>query len=140
MNKKQKPFYGTIRKIKRWWFGSYMQRMVFNTQVRARLQEIEQKTIALRDLIQSGKNRTYANLLLYGESGTGKTLFAQQLAIKTNMNFLPITAASILQKGIEGIKYFDELIEVASRSSYGTIIFIDEADFSLFISYDSFEQ
>jgi DNA polymerase III delta prime subunit len=133
LNKKQKPFYGTMSRIKRWWSGSSIQRMVFNTQVRSRLQEIEKKTIALRDLIQSGKNRTYANLLLYGESGTGKTLFAQQLAIKTNMNFLPITAASILQKGVEGIKYFDELIEIANRSCYGTIIFIDEAD-GLFIN------
>jgi AAA+ superfamily predicted ATPase len=54
------------------------------------------------------------------------------LAEKTNMDFLPVTAASLLQAGVEGIKYFDEIITMANRSKYGTIIFVDEAD-ALFI-------
>jgi ATPase family AAA domain-containing protein 3A/B len=106
--------------------------MVFNPEIKAHLIEIEKKTSSLRDLIKSGKDRNYANLLLYGEPGTGKTLFAQVLAEKTNMDFLPVTAASLLQAGVEGIKYFDEIINMANRSKYGTIIFVDEAD-ALFI-------
>ena len=132
LNKKQKPVYGRADRMRRWWSGSKHQEMVFDPSIRNRLEEIEKKTTTLRDLIQSGKDRQYANLLLYGEPGTGKTLFAQVLAEKTNMDFLPVTAASLLQAGVEGIKYFDELITMANRSKYGTIIFVDEAD-ALFI-------
>jgi hypothetical protein len=126
--RKQKPLYGRMDRLRRWWSGAKSHDMVFSSEVNDRLIEIEKKTSSLRDLIKSGKNRTYANLLLYGEPGTGKTLFAQVLAEKTNMNFLPVTAASLLQAGVEGIKYFDEIITMANNSSYGTIIFIDEAD------------
>jgi hypothetical protein len=125
LNIKQKPVYGRLDRIRRWWSGSKHQEMVFDPSVRSRLEEIEKKTTTLRDLIQSGKDRQYANLLLYGEPGTGKTLFAQVLAEKTNMDFLPVTAASLLQAGVEGIKYFDEIITMANRSKYGTIIFLD---------------
>ena len=126
--KKQKPFYGRIDRLRRWWSGIKTQIMIFNTEINDRLIEIEKKTTSLRDLIKNGKDRTYANLLLHSKPGAGKTLFAQILAQKTNMNFLPITAASLLQAGVEGIKYFDEIISMANNSTYGTIIFIDEAD------------
>src|SRR5581483_1043667 len=81
---------------------------------------------------------TYDNLLLYGKPGTGKTLFAQILADKTDMDFLPVTAASLLQAGIEGIKYFNELLEFANKSKYGVIIFVDEAD-ALFIDRNTLD-
>lgn len=128
LNKKQNPVYGRIDRLREWWSSKPMQKMVFNDEVKDRLEEVAKKTILLRELIKKGKNRTYANVLLYGEPGTGKTLFAQQLARQTNMDFLPVTAASLLQKGIEGIQYFDEIIDMANRSPYGAIIFIDEAD------------
>src|SRR4030095_11556246 len=126
--KKQKPLYGRIDRLRRWWSGTKAQIMIFNTKINNRLIEIEKKTTSLRDLIKSGKDRTYANLLLHGEPGTGKTLFAQILAEKTNMDFLPVTAASLLQAGAAGVKYFDEIITMANNSTYGAIIFIDEAD------------
>ncbi len=126
--KKQKPVYGKIDRLRHWWSGTKPQEMIFNQKTRDRLIEIEKKTSSLHDLIKGGKERTYANLLLHGEPGTGKTLFARTLAEKTDMNFLPVTAASLLQAGVEGIKYFDELVNMANNSTYGTIIFIDEAD------------
>jgi AAA+ superfamily predicted ATPase len=128
LNQKQKPYYGYMARIQRWWSKDSMQQMVINDEVIDRLKEIEKKTVLLHDLIKQGKNRHYANLLLSGESGTGKTLFAQQLAYRTNMDFLPVTAASLLQEGLAGLKHFDELIAIANNSSYGAIIFIDEAD------------
>jgi DNA polymerase III delta prime subunit len=126
--KKQKPLYGRMDRLRRWWSGAKTQKMIFNQETRDRLIEIEKKTSSLHNLIKTGKDRTYANLLLHGEPGTGKTLFACMLAEKTNMDFLPVTAASLLQAGVAGIKYFDELISMANNSTYGTIIFIDEAD------------
>ena len=98
--------------------------------------EIQETTKNIRDHIYHGKKTTYNNLLLYGQPGTGKTLFAQILADETNMDFLPVTAASLLQSGVEGIKYFDELLDMANRSKYGVILFVDEAD-ALFINRDS---
>lgn len=128
LNKKQQPLYGRMARIKRYFYGQSLQHMIFNDEIADRLVEIEKKTVLLSNLIKGGKKRYYANLLLHGPSGTGKTLFAQSLAYHTNMDFLPITAASLLQRGIKGIQYFDELIDMANRSAYGAIIFIDEAD------------
>lgn len=109
--------------------------MIFNGSVKERLEEIQAKTKNIRNRIRTGRKITYDNLLLYGKPGTGKTLFAQILADYTDMDFLCVTAASLLQSGVEGIKYFDEILEMAAGSKYGTILFIDEAD-ALFVDRD----
>jgi AAA+ superfamily predicted ATPase len=106
--------------------------MIFDDLVKERLEEIQEKTKNIRNNIRKGRKLTYDNLLLYGKPGTGKTLFAQILADYTDMDFLCVTAASLLQSGVEGIKYFDELLEMAEKSKYGVILFIDEAD-ALFV-------
>lgn len=127
--------YGRTDRLKRWWAGYKTPPMIFDASVKERLEEIEEKTRNIRDHIYKGQKITYDNLLLYGNPGTGKTLFAQILADKTDMDFLPVTAASLLQSGVEGIKYFDELLTMANNSRYGTIIFVDEAD-ALFVDRD----
>jgi AAA+ superfamily predicted ATPase len=132
------PVFGRWDRIRRWWRGYKTPPMIFDQSVKDRLTEIEEKTIIILKLIGQGRNMTYDNLLLYGKPGTGKTLFAQILADKTNMDFLPVTAASLLQAGIEGIKYFNELLEYANKSKYGVIIFVDEAD-ALFIDRNTLD-
>ena len=130
--------YGRLDRWKRWWSGYKTPPMIFDESVKERLEEIEEKTKNIRNHILSGKKITYDNLLLYGKPGTGKTLFAQILADETDMDFLPVTAASLLQSGIEGLKYFDELLDMARRSKYGVIIFVDEAD-ALFVNRDTLD-
>jgi len=132
------PKFGRWDRVKRWWKGYKTPPMIFDQSVKDRLTEIEEKTKKIRELISQGRNMTYDNLLLYGKPGTGKTLFAQILADKTDMDFLPVTAASLLQAGIEGIKYFNELLEFANKSKYGVIIFVDEAD-ALFIDRNTLD-
>jgi AAA+ superfamily predicted ATPase len=127
--------YGRVDRFKRWKSGYKTPPMIFDGSIKERLEEIEEKTKNIRDHIYNGEKITYDNLLLYGKPGTGKTLFAQILADKTDMDFLPVTAASLLQAGVEGIKYFDELITMANKSKYGVIIFVDEAD-ALFVDRD----
>lgn len=112
--------------------------MIFDQEVKDRLIEIQEKTKNIRKHILEGKTATYDNLLLHGLPGTGKTLFAQILADYTDMDFLPVTAASLLQSGVEGIKYFNELLDIANKSKYGVIIFVDEAD-ALFIDRDTLD-
>lgn len=127
--------YGWIDRWKRSHAGYQTPEMIFDESVEERLEEIKEKTKNIRNNIRRGKKITYDNLLLYGKPGTGKTLFAQILADYTDMDFLCVTAASLLQNGVEGIKYFDEIIEMAEKSNYGLILFIDEAD-ALFIDRD----
>jgi len=125
--------YGWIDRWKRSRLNYITPAMIFDALVKERLEEIQEKTKNIRERIRQGKKVTYDNLLLYGKPGTGKTLFAQILADNTDMDFLCATAASLLQSGIEGIKYFDEIMEMAAKSKYGLILFIDEAD-ALFIN------
>ena len=125
--------YGWIDRWKRSRAGYTTPSMIFDELVKEQLEEIQEKTKNIKQHILSGKKITYDNLLLYGKPGTGKTLFAHILADNTDMDFLLVTAASLLQSGVEGIKYFDEIVEMANKSKYGVILFIDEAD-ALFIN------
>lgn len=124
--------YGYWDRLKRQRANYTSPSMIFDQQIKDRLIEIQEKTKNIRNHIRDGKTATYDNLLLHGKPGTGKTLFAQILADYTDMDFLPVTAASLLQSGVEGVKYFNELLDMAKRSTYGIIIFVDEAD-ALFI-------
>lgn len=132
--------YGRWDRFKRWWKDYQTPAMVFNESVKERLQEIEEKTKTVRAHNKMRKNRhkkmNYDNLLLHGKPGTGKTLFARTVADRTDMDFAATTAASLLQSGTAGIKYFNDIMEMARRSSYGLILFIDEAD-ALFVDRDT---
>lgn len=127
--------YGWIDRWKRSRAGYTTPSMIFDDSVEEQLEEIQKKTLNIKKQALNGKKITYDNLLLYGKPGTGKTLFAHILADTTDMDFLSVTAASLLQSGVEGIKYFDEIVEMATKSKHGVILFIDEAD-ALFINRD----
>jgi SpoVK/Ycf46/Vps4 family AAA+-type ATPase len=122
---------GWYDRWKRYWARYKTPAMIFTEAIKARLHEIVEKTQHIKKHIKAGKKATYDNLLLYGEPGTGKTLFATILADLTDMDFAATTAGALLQQGA-GVKYLNELIEMAERSRYGVILFIDEAD-ALFV-------
>lgn len=132
--------YGRWDRLKRWWRGYTSPTMVFDETVKERLLEIEEKTKVIRAHNKNRKNKrnkmSYDNLLLHGKPGTGKTLFARILADRANMDFVATTAASLLQSGVAGVKYFNDIMAMARRSAYGMILFIDEAD-ALFVDRDT---
>ena len=67
-------------------------------------------------------------ILLYGPSGTGKTLLAKAVAASTNSTFLEIVGSELVQKFIgEGAKLVKEIFQLA-REKAPAIIFIDEID------------
>ena len=67
-------------------------------------------------------------VILYGESGTGKTLLARAVANKTKASFLRITGSELVQKYLgEGPKLVREIFRVAIKIS-PTIVFMDEID------------
>ncbi len=67
-------------------------------------------------------------VLLYGETGTGKTLLAKAVANKTNSTFIKITASELVRKYIgEGAELVRDVFKLAEEKR-PSIIFIDELD------------
>lgn len=67
-------------------------------------------------------------ILLYGPSGTGKTLLAKAVANSTDATFIEIVGSELVQKFIgEGAKLVKDIFALARRKS-PTIVFIDEID------------
>ncbi len=134
--------YGRWDRVKRWWNGYTSPPMIFDLTVKERLTEIEDKTRIIKAHNKKRKNKHnkmhYDNLLLHGKPGTGKTLFARVLADHVNMDFVATTAASLLQSGVAGVKYVNNIMGMARRSAYGMILFIDEAD-ALFVDRDTLD-
>lgn len=132
--------YGWLDRVKRWWNGYKSPIMICDDSVKERLHHIEEKTKKIRSHNKKRANKhkqlNYDNLLLCGEPGTGKTLFARVLADRTNMDIVITTAASLLQSGVQGVKHVNDIMRMARKSKYGLIIFIDEAD-ALFVDRDS---
>ena len=67
-------------------------------------------------------------VLLYGPSGTGKTILAKAVAASTNSTFIEIVGSELVQKFIgEGAKLVKEIFKLA-REKAPSIVFIDEID------------
>ena len=67
-------------------------------------------------------------VLLYGPSGTGKTILAKAVAKSTNSTFIEIVGSELVQKFIgEGAKLVKDIFKLA-REKAPSVIFIDELD------------
>ncbi len=67
-------------------------------------------------------------VLLYGPSGTGKTILAKAVAKSTNSTFIEIVGSELVQKFIgEGAKLVKDIFDLA-RERAPSVIFIDELD------------
>jgi len=67
-------------------------------------------------------------ILLYGPSGTGKTILAKAVAASTNSTFIQIVGSELVQKFIgEGAKLVRDIFKLA-RDKKPAVIFIDELD------------
>lgn len=112
--------------------------MIFHTSLEERLQELIAETIRTYKLIKGGRPGVYyRHKVLYGDPGTGKTMFLRKLAIESGMEYVEVTGSSFFQKDA-GIAAIDELFRWAAAAN-GMIIFIDEAD-SLFPDREVLDQ
>jgi proteasome regulatory subunit len=67
-------------------------------------------------------------VLLYGASGTGKTLVARAVAHETKATFIRVIGSELVQKYIgEGARIVREMFELAREKS-PSIVFVDELD------------
>jgi proteasome regulatory subunit len=67
-------------------------------------------------------------ILLYGPSGTGKTVLAKAVSASTNSTFIQIVGSELVQKFIgEGAKLVRDIFNLA-REKAPSVIFIDELD------------
>lgn len=122
---------GRWDRLSRWKNGYKSPEMIFPTEVDEQLTDLVNITQMIKKDIKAGLKRTYRNVMLWGPPGTGKTLFANVLADRLDMDFCSITAGSLLQKDV-GIQFLNEFEKMASKSKYGMMLFIDEAD-ALFV-------
>lgn len=81
-----------------------------------------------KNVIKNGGE--FENVLLHGEPGTGKTLFAKLLAESCGMDYAFVPAANISQflANQRAVEELNNLFEWAASSRKGTLIFFDEAD------------
>merc|ERR1719369_2424649 len=87
----------------------------------------------LRDVAIATKNTKlnggmYRNLLFYGNTGTGKTMFAKKLAMHSEMDYAILTGGDVAPMGREGVTAVHKLFDWAETSKKGLILFVDEAD------------
>jgi proteasome regulatory subunit len=67
-------------------------------------------------------------VLLYGPSGTGKTILAKAVAASTDSTFIQIVGSELVQKFIgEGAKLVKDIFKLAKEKA-PSVIFIDEID------------
>lgn len=102
--------------------------MVFAPAVEQRLNEISATTKVIIEKIKAGNKsiKLPSGILLYGPPGTGKTMFAKQLAYKSDMEYVFLTGASFAEKG--AIQVMNDLFKWAERSKRPVMFFVDEAD------------
>ncbi len=103
--------------------------MIFSSDLEQRLENIIQVTKAVHTKIKSGAtNVKYRNLMLYGAPGTGKTLFATELAKRSGLEYVSMSGSSFSKfKDGDGIEALDQLFAWANKTT-GLLIFIDEAE------------
>ena len=103
--------------------------MVFSPDLKQRLESIVKATKRINERIKQGKkNVKYRNLMLWGPPGTGKTMFAKELAKQSGLQWALMSGASFAKfKEGEGIEELDKLFRWAKKTK-GLIIIIDEAE------------
>ena len=88
-----------------------------------RLQSVARATVNTK-----ANSAPYRHLLMYGHPGTGKTLFAKQLAKSCGMDYAILTGGDIAPLGREAVPEMHKLFDWSQHSKKGLLLFVDEAD------------
>lgn len=75
------------------------------------------------------KNRApFRHLLLHGPPGTGKTMFARNLALNSGLEYAILTGGDVAPLGRDGVTEIHKMFDWATTSRKGLLLFVDEAD------------
>lgn len=75
------------------------------------------------------KNRApFRHLLLHGPPGTGKTMFARNLAHHSGLDYAILTGGDVAPLGRDAVTELHKLFDWARTSRRGLLLFVDEAD------------
>jgi ATPase family AAA domain-containing protein 3A/B len=75
------------------------------------------------------KNRApFRHLMLHGPPGTGKTMFAKNLAKNSGLEYAILTGGDVAPLGKDAVTEIHKLFDWAHTSRKGLMIFVDEAD------------
>ena len=92
------------------------------------LKEAVEWPLKFPDVFQAADTRPPKGVLLYGQSGTGKTLLAKAVANETKINFISIKGPSLISRFVgESERAVREIFKTAKQAS-PAIIFFDEID------------
>ncbi|TFF89416.1 MAG: AAA family ATPase [Promethearchaeota archaeon] len=97
-------------------------------QIKIELKEAVELPIKRPEIFQNFSIRPTSGILLFGPSGTGKTLLAKAIATETEANFIPVRGPEIFSKWVgESEKTIREIFRKA-RLAAPSIVFFDEID------------
>ncbi|GMH79124.1 hypothetical protein TL16_g08038, partial [Triparma laevis f. inornata] len=75
------------------------------------------------------KNRApFRHLMLHGPPGTGKTMFARNLAQNSGLEYAILTGGDVAPLGRDAVTEIHKLFDWAHTSRKGLLLFVDEAD------------
>jgi len=66
--------------------------------------------------------------MLHGPPGTGKTMFAKNMARNSGMDYAILTGGDVTPLGRSAVTELHKLFDWASTSRRGLLLFVDEAD------------
>jgi len=103
--------------------GDALEGVVLEPKLKSRLEGL-----ALSTYNTKKNGAPYRHTLLYGHPGTGKTMFAKNLAKASNMDYAILTGGDVAPLGREAVSEMHKLFDWANTSSKGLLLFVDEAD------------
>lgn len=108
----------------RFFGNNRMKDVVVDPMLKARLDRIAHQT---KNTKKHGGNLQH--LLLYGQPGTGKTLFAENLALDSGMDYAILSGANLSRfNQAESLEELRKLFAWAEKSNKGTLLFFDECE------------